>query len=408
MSSRFFLRALTLGALLLTSAAPALAAPCGTGPFETWLEDFKKEAAAKGISASAIQAGLTGVTLDKSVLTRDQSQKVFSQTFEEFSGRMVPPRLTRGANMLKQYGSVLGRIEEKYGVPGEVLVAIWGLETDYGVNIGKFQTLRALATLAYDCRRTDLFKAELMDALRIVERGDIAPQDLRGAWAGEIGQTQFMPSSYIKYAVDFDSNGRRDLLRSAPGRAGLDRQFPGQPWLETRQGMGARQRQFRCDQGVEQERGLRQDHRPFRDPAFARAVTENSKRWEFKGRNSKGRPSATGPLPIGLLGHARLHCLAQMRRAGARLAVQHRILGSRDFLLGRHLALAISHVLDHRFSLAHIVAAAARLDSRGVGWRDGVRQDCHRGGCEYFVEHGSFLFVFGQTASLPSANPIVR
>jgi lytic murein transglycosylase len=216
MISRLSLRALTLGALLLTSAAPAFAAPCGTGPFETWLEDFKKEAAAKGISDSAIQAGLAGVTLDKSVLARDHSQKVFSQTFEEFSGRMVPPRLTRGANMLKQYGSVLGRIEQAYGVPGEVLVAIWGLETDFGVNIGKFPTLRALATLAYDCRRSDLFKAELMDALRIVERGDIAPQDLRGAWAGEIGQTQFMPSSYIKFAVDFDSNGRRDLLRSPP------------------------------------------------------------------------------------------------------------------------------------------------------------------------------------------------
>ena len=127
---------------------------------------------------------------------------------------MVPPRLTRGANMLKQYGSVLARIEQTYGVPGEVLVAIWGLETDFGVNIGKFPTIRALATLAYDCRRTDMFKAELMDALRIVERGDIAPQEMRGAWAGEIGQTQFMPSSYIKFAVDFDGNGRRDLLRS--------------------------------------------------------------------------------------------------------------------------------------------------------------------------------------------------
>ena len=168
MIPRFSVPALAGAVLLLISAAPSLAAPCGTGPFETWLEDFKKEAAAKGISASAIQAGLTDVTLDKSVLARDHSQKVFSQTFEEFSGRMVPPRLTRGANMLKQYGSVLGRIEQAYGVPGEVLVAIWGLETDFGVNIGKFPTLRALATLAYDCRRTDLFKAELMDALRIV------------------------------------------------------------------------------------------------------------------------------------------------------------------------------------------------------------------------------------------------
>jgi lytic murein transglycosylase len=210
------LRTLGLAALLLTSAIPAIAAPCGTGTFEAWLEDFKKEAAAKGISPAAIQAGLNGVTLDSAVITRDKSQKVFTQTFEEFSGRMIPPRMTRGSNMLKQYGSVLSRIEQAYGVPPEVIVAIWGLETDFGVNIGKFPTIRSLATLAYDCRRSDAFKAELMDALRIVERGDIAPQDLRGAWAGEIGQTQFMPSSYVKYAVDFDGNGRRDLLRSVP------------------------------------------------------------------------------------------------------------------------------------------------------------------------------------------------
>ena len=211
---RSLLSAVVVGALVTMSQPPALAAPCGTGSFQTWLDDFKAEAAAKGISQAAITSGLKDVTLDQSVLARDKSQKVFTQTFEEFSGRMVPPRMTRGANMLKQYGSVLSRVEQTYGVPGEVVVAIWGLETDFGVNIGKFPTLRSLATLAYDCRRSDMFKAELMDALRIIERGDIAPADLRGAWAGEIGQTQFMPSSYIKYAVDFDNNGRRDLLRS--------------------------------------------------------------------------------------------------------------------------------------------------------------------------------------------------
>src|ERR1700690_4498336 len=123
---------------VLTIAAPAaLAAPCGTGSFQAWLDDFKTEAAAKGLSQAALPSGLNGVTLDQGVLSRDRSQKVFSQTFEEFSGRMVPPRLTRGANMLKQYGSVLGRIEQTYGVPGEIGVAIWGLETDFGVNIGK-------------------------------------------------------------------------------------------------------------------------------------------------------------------------------------------------------------------------------------------------------------------------------
>jgi lytic murein transglycosylase len=216
MNSHSLLKAFALSMLLAVSAAPAFAAPCGTGSFEAWLEDFKKEAAAKGISPAAIAAGLNGVALDKSVVARDQSQKVFSQSFEEFSGRMVPPRLARGSNMLKQYGSVLGRIEQTYGVPGEVLVAIWGLETDFGANTGKFPTMRSLATLAFDCRRSDMFKAELMDALRIVERGDLAPHEMRGAWAGEIGQTQFMPSSWIKFAIDFDGNGRRDLLKSAP------------------------------------------------------------------------------------------------------------------------------------------------------------------------------------------------
>jgi lytic murein transglycosylase len=216
MTPGFVIRVLTISAALMIPGASVLAAPCGTGKFETWLDGFKNEAAAKGISQSAIASGLAGVTLDQAVLSRDHSQRVFNQSFEEFSGRMVPPRLARGANLMKQYGSVLGRIEQSYGVPGEVLVAIWGLETDFGANIGKFPTLRSLATLAYDCRRSEMFQTELMDALRIVERGDLAPAEMRGAWAGEIGQTQFMPSSYIKFAVDFDGNGRRDLLRSAP------------------------------------------------------------------------------------------------------------------------------------------------------------------------------------------------
>jgi lytic murein transglycosylase len=216
MTSRLSLNALALGAMLTLSGVPALAASCGSGSFDAWLSDFKNEAATKGISQNAISAGLNGVTLDQGVLSRDRSQKVFSQTFEEFSGRMVPPRLLRGSNMLKQYGSVLSRIEQAYGVPGEVIVAIWGLETDFGANTGKFPTMRSLATLAYDCRRAEMFRNELLDALRIIERGDLTAADMRGAWAGEIGQTQFMPSSYIKFAVDFDANGRRDLLRSAP------------------------------------------------------------------------------------------------------------------------------------------------------------------------------------------------
>jgi len=215
MISTSVFRALAVSLLLTIAVTPARAASCGTGNFQAWLDEFKKDAADKGISQDAIASGLNGVTLDQGVLSRDRSQRVFNQSFEEFSGRMIPPRLTRGSNMIKQYGSVLGRIEQSYGVPGEILVAIWGLETDFGANTGKFSTIRSLATLAYDCRRADIFRAELMEALRIVARGDLAPSEMRGAWAGEIGQTQFMPSSYLKYAVDFDGNGRRDLLHSA-------------------------------------------------------------------------------------------------------------------------------------------------------------------------------------------------
>lgn len=227
----------TCVAFLFFAPASSFAATCDTGSFEAWLTDFKGEAASKGITPQTILQALNGVTLDKSVLSHDRSQQVFRQSFEEFSGRMVPPRLAAGANKMKQYGSVLSRIEERYGVPGSILVAIWGLETDYGANIGKFPTIRSVATLAYDCRRSEMFRAELLDALRIVDRGDLAPSDMRGAWAGEIGQTQFMPSSYIKFAVDFDNNGRRDLVRSPPDVLASTANFlasygwkRGQPW----------------------------------------------------------------------------------------------------------------------------------------------------------------------------------
>ena len=209
------------GRLLALIAALACLSPtnaraaCG-GDFATWLEGFEREAAAQGISQRAITAAFAGVTADPNVVSHDRRQGVFRQSFEQFSGRMVPPRLQRGGRMLAQYAGLFIRIEQQFGVPGAVLVAIWGLETDFGANVGKFPTIRALATLAWDCRRSDMFRAELLDALRIVERGDLSPGEMRGAWAGEIGQTQFMPSSYIKFAVDFDGNGRRDLIRSVP------------------------------------------------------------------------------------------------------------------------------------------------------------------------------------------------
>ncbi|MCK0209190.1 lytic murein transglycosylase [Starkeya koreensis] len=209
-----------LGATFLAclAASPVLAAPCGddASGFDGWKSTFRREAASQGISPGALRV-LDGVTYDTRVISLDRNQKHFKQSFEQFAAnRISAGRIATGRQKLQQYGATLKRIEQRYGVPGEVLVAIWGLETDYGVNQGKMPILRSLSTLAYDCRRTAFFTAQLLDALRIYQRGDLTLDEMRGAWAGEIGQTQFMASSYVKFAVDFDGDGRADLVRSAP------------------------------------------------------------------------------------------------------------------------------------------------------------------------------------------------
>ena len=201
--------------LFCACASMAQAAPCNTGNFESWLDGVKREAAAKGISQRAIEHGLDGVSFDQAIVRRDRGQKVFKQSFEEFSERMINPRMKLAANAMRRHASLLSRVEQRYGVQAPVLVAIWGLETGFGSFNGNFSTIKSIASLAYDCRRSDMFRAELFDALRIVDRGDMRPEEMKGAWAGEIGQTQFMPSSYIKFAVDFDGDGRRDLVHSA-------------------------------------------------------------------------------------------------------------------------------------------------------------------------------------------------
>lgn len=208
------------GAALLAglAAAPALAAPCGNDAsgFDGWKSAFRREAASQGIAPGTLRV-LDGVTYDTRVISLDRNQKHFKQSFEQFAAsRISAGRIAKGRQMLQQYASTLQRIEQRFGVPGEVVVAIWGLETDYGVNQGKMPILRSLSTLAYDCRRTGFFTAQLLDALRIYQRGDLTLDEMHGAWAGEIGQTQFMASSYVKFAVDFDGNGRADLVRSAP------------------------------------------------------------------------------------------------------------------------------------------------------------------------------------------------
>jgi len=210
-----FIRASFLMATLLAAGQAAAATCRDPAGFEKWLDDIGQEAVAQGISPEAVKQGLSGVTFDQSIIRKDRGQGVFKQSFEQFAGRMVSPaRLKGGANMLKRHAATLSRIEQRFGVPAPVLVAIWGLETDFGAVKANLPVIRSVATLAYDCRRSDFFKAHLFDALRIVDSGDLTPAEMRGAWAGEMGQTQFMPSNYVKYAIDFDGDGRADLLHS--------------------------------------------------------------------------------------------------------------------------------------------------------------------------------------------------
>jgi lytic murein transglycosylase len=207
----------TLAAVLLgytCFGAMAQAAPCG-GDFNTWNAAFQSEAAAKGISPRAL-AGLNGLSPDPQVLSLDRRQGHFSKTFEDFGAPRIAARMAKAQSMMQKHSALLARIEQQYGVPGAVVIAIWALETDFGVVQGKQNALRSLVTLAHDCRRTERFQNELLDALRIIDRGDLSVAEMRGAWAGELGQTQFLPSSYLKFAVDFDGNGKRDLIRSVP------------------------------------------------------------------------------------------------------------------------------------------------------------------------------------------------
>jgi lytic murein transglycosylase len=210
-----FIRASFLAAILLAAGQAAAATCRDPAGFEKWLDDIGQEAVAQGISPEAVKQGLSGVIFDQSIIRKDRGQGVFKQSFEQFAGRMVSPaRLRGGATMLKRHAATLSRIEQRFGVPAPVLVAIWGLETDFGAVKGNLPVIRSVATLTYDCRRSDFFKAHLFDALRIVDSGDLTPAEMRGAWAGEMGQTQFMPSNYVRYAIDFDGDGRADLLHS--------------------------------------------------------------------------------------------------------------------------------------------------------------------------------------------------
>ncbi|CAN5207920.1 lytic murein transglycosylase [soil metagenome] len=230
-----------IAACLLAGAAPALAAGCHKEPtFEAWLDGVRKEAAGLGLSRGAISSALDGVKFDPVIVNKDRAQGVFTQDFLQFSDRMVSGnRLTAGTAKIGQYKDTFARIEKDFGVPAPVLVAFWGLETDFGAFNGDGPTLISLATLAYDCRRPELFRKQLIAAIKLINRGDLSAGQMRGPWAGELGQLQFIPERYFDFGVDYDGDGRVDMIGSSPDALASAANYikslgwkRGEPWLQ--------------------------------------------------------------------------------------------------------------------------------------------------------------------------------
>lgn len=185
--------------------------------FTAWLEGVRQEALARGISPATLDRVLTGLQPIPKVMELDQRQPEFVDTFLDYLDRRVThSRIEEGRRQLEQHRALLAEIEQRYGVPPHILVALWGLETNYGSHLGDYPVPAALATLAYDQRRSQFFREQLFAALAILEAGHITPEAMKGSWAGAMGHLQFMPSTFIAYAVDADGDGRKDLWRSLP------------------------------------------------------------------------------------------------------------------------------------------------------------------------------------------------
>jgi len=196
-------------ALALFFANPASAQSAN---FTSWLEQTKRDARAKGISESTIQAALTGIAPINRIIELDGKQPEGRKTFVQYRKMIVNQnRINKGREMMRRHEAALNEVEAKYGVPKQFLVALWGIETNFGSNTGGFKVVDAVATLAYDGRRREFFTKELMNALRIIDEGHISASAMKGSWAGAMGQNQFMPSSFNAYAVDHNGDGKRDI-----------------------------------------------------------------------------------------------------------------------------------------------------------------------------------------------------
>jgi lytic murein transglycosylase len=228
-------------ALLAGGTASAATTTChNTGSFDAWLAKFKQEAEAQGISRGALAQAAPYLVLDQRIINIDRGQKFFAQDFLQFSDKMLAGgRIQNGQKQIQKHAATFAREEKDYGVPAAVITGFWGLESDFGANQGKDQSIKSLATLAYDCRRSDMFRGHLFDSLRLLERGDLTAAEMIGSWAGELGQTQMMPSEYLKNAVDYDGDGKRNLIKSAVDVIGSTGNYlvslgwkRDQPWLQ--------------------------------------------------------------------------------------------------------------------------------------------------------------------------------
>ena len=180
--------------------------------FDDWLQGLRRDAAAKGISQATLTAALTGLRPMPDVLDKDRNQPEFTMTFAQYLPKVVSEkRVSDGRKLMQQYAPLLKRVAAAYGVQPRFIVALWAVESDYGRVTGDYPVIGSLATLAYGSSRPAMFRSEVIDALRIVDHGDVTPSGMTGSWAGAMGQCQFMPSSFLHYAVDFDGDGRRDI-----------------------------------------------------------------------------------------------------------------------------------------------------------------------------------------------------
>ena len=200
-----------LTAAPLVAASPAFPAPAPDS-FPKFVEGVKAEAARAGIRQTTLDKAFKGVVVNQRVIELDRKQPEFTLTWEQYRGRVVSEgRIAKGRDLFARHSGLLSRVTEKYGVGPAPIMGIWGLESDYGASTGGFHVIEALATLAWEGRRAAFFRSELMDALKIIEAGDITPERMTGSYAGAMGQPQFMPDSYLKFAVDFSGTGKRDI-----------------------------------------------------------------------------------------------------------------------------------------------------------------------------------------------------